>query len=200
MYKIGAICRILPALLIFLDLGEPYMQNSATIKSESERLYEFLSEDKLHPLELEEKSKTASPESKNELMRRLAHMFEPAPPGRVLARLAYMLTPQNRADMTTAFLFNLRAKEPEARVSSLYGLAKLEYPNLDGLALVALRDDADVVLAAACQILLPKTKHDATLLKILQAVYAAHKGDSAFHMSVSLLEAHGIANALPTGR
>ena len=199
MYKIGPILGILPALLMFPAFGEPYMQNSGT-KTESELLYEFLSVDKLHPLELEDKSKTASLESKNELVRRLAHMFEPAPPGRVLARLLYLLTPQNRADMATVFLLNLRAKEAESRVSSLYGLQKLGYPNLDGLALAALRDDADIVLAAACQILLPKSKHDATLWKLLQAVYAAHKGDSAFHMSVSLLEAHGVTNPLPPAR
>lgn len=199
MHNIGPILGILPALLMFPAFGEPYMQNSST-KTESELLYEFFSEDKLHPLEMEEKSKTASPESKNELVRRLAHMFEPAPPGRVLARLPYLLTPQNRGDMATVFLVNLRAKEAESRVSSFYGLQKLEYPDLDGLALAALRDDADIVLAAACQILLPKSKRDTPLWKLLQEVYAAHKGDSAFHMSVSLLEASGVTNPLPSGR
>jgi hypothetical protein len=56
-----------------------------------------------------------------------------------------------------------------------------------------MRDDSDQVLAAAIDILLPGAKEDPNLWGFLQGFYVTHKGKDAFHMSVSLLEAHGIA-------
>jgi len=133
-----------------------------------------------------------SPETKNALITRLARTLEPPLRGRVLARLALIATDQNKGDLESLFITNLRSPHPQARKISLLGLSDLGYPQLNDLAILSLRDDSDQVLATACDLLLPKAKQDPRLLQFLKDVYAGHIGDPQFHMTTSLLEAHGI--------
>lgn len=163
---------------------------------EAEQLYQILNADAVHPAVLEG-LQNYSADSKNELVARVAQTFEPAPPPRVLARLLFLLTDENRTGVTTAFLVNLRSPYPEARKACLYGLQKLEYPAIIELALHALRDEDDQVVAAACDLLLLKAKQDLQLWTLLQQVYAARKATKGFHLTNSLLEAHNIEQPMP---
>jgi hypothetical protein len=159
---------------------------------EVDQLYNILNADSVSPAILEG-LKDFSAASKNQLVAHIAQTLEPVPSAKVLARLLFILTEENRAGVMTAFLVNLRSPYPDARRASLYGLSQLNYPGFIDVAILSLRDDSDQVLATACDLLLPKAKQEPRLWKILQDVYALHKGDPQFHMTMSLLEAHGIA-------
>lgn len=168
------------------------MAEASDVAAEAARLEEFLGREEIHPLIIERTLQEFSDASKNELVARLARTFNPPPLGRLLSRLLYIRTPENEPNMMTLFLTNLRSPNQDARAASLLGLNALNHPNIFEFALSALRDDHDLVLFAACNVLLPKAKDDPNLSKILQDVYAAHAGDPSFHMSMSLLEAHSI--------
>lgn len=157
---------------------------------EVERLLVALSAYSVPPDKLEEGFPEFSAESKNTLVARIAGTFGPAPLGRLLARLPFILTEENKPDMVTAFISNLRAPDPEARRASLYGLEKLKHPAIADFALAALRDENDQVVTAASSILLPLAKEDARLTQIMQGVHAANKDNPEFHASTSLLETH----------
>ncbi|TWT43973.1 hypothetical protein RAS1_03770 [Phycisphaerae bacterium RAS1] len=160
------------------------------MREETERLLSFLSADEVHPLLMEKELPKYSGEAKGELVARLAATLDP-PPGRLLSRLPEILTDQNRDAMSSVFILNLRAAEPEARRASLVGLKRLRHPALDAFALLTLRDDADAVLDAACSILIPKAATDAKLKPLLAEVYRAHRGDEAFQLTIGLLEGSG---------
>jgi hypothetical protein len=161
-----------------------------------DQLYNILSADAVSPAILEG-LKDLSTASKNLLATRLAQTFEPAPSGRMLARLLSLVTEENKAQVTTAFLLNLRSPDSDARKASLYGLQQLQYPAITELALNALRDTDDQVVASACDILLPRAKQDVQLWRLLQQVYAAYKDKAEFYMTRSLLEAHDIDQPTP---
>ncbi|WP_374686872.1 hypothetical protein [Promineifilum sp.] len=131
-------------------------------------------------------------ESKNELVRRIASILEPPPSGQLLARLKFIRTGDNEADLTVAYLVNLRSPNPESRAASLYGLRELEHPALEGFALNALRDEADPVVAAASDILLPHAQQDTRIGELLSEFYRMHQEDPAFYTTISLLKARGI--------
>ena len=133
-----------------------------------------------------------SDEVKNALVEQAAQIFEPPLSGRLVARLIYLLTDINRRNMQRVFVNNLRSPDPEARKASLYGLEKLEHPALVDFALHALRDDADQMLAPACDILLRKVEHDPVLRKLLRSFYQTYKDKPEFYSVRTLLEAHGI--------
>jgi hypothetical protein len=162
------------------------------MKEEADRLFKLLNAEELPRAIAISGLNSFSAESKNEVVAHIVGAFAPAPGGHLLGRLLMIQTDENKADMETAFLANLRSADPQARKASLYGLAQLHYAGFTDLALLSLRDDSDQVLAMACDLLLPKAKQDPRLWKILQDVHAMHKGDPQFHMTVSLLEAHGI--------
>jgi hypothetical protein len=166
-------------------------RNSGT-GSEVDRLRALLNAYHVSPDTIEAGFKEFSLESKNELVAQIARTFEPAPSGKLLARLLFILTDQNREDMMTAFLSNLHSSDPEARAASLAGLAKLGHPHIVDFALASLRDTSDLVVVAACNILIPTAKQDPRLWKILQELYIARKGNPEFHMSTSFLEAHAV--------
>lgn len=168
--------------------------DSRAIEEEAERLLEALSAEKVHPLVLEAGFKEYSNASKNEVVARVARAFVPPPKGALLARLLFIRTPENETSMRTAFLANLRSPYAEARKFSLLGLKQVGHEALMDLALLSLRDDADQVLATALDLLLPAAKTNRSLWTLLQGFYATHKGQEAFHMSIGLLEAHGIAS------
>lgn len=162
------------------------------LDEEVDQLWEYLNLEELPPgtaSGLDQFSEA----SKNALIARAARTLDPPLRGRVLARLALIATDQNKEDLESLFLTNLRSPHPQARKISLHGLSDLGYPRLTDLAILSLRDDSDQVLATACDLLLPKAQQDPRVLQFLKDVYAAHKGDPEFHMTTSLLEAHGIS-------
>jgi hypothetical protein len=166
--------------------------------TETDRLFELLNSYHLGPNQLEAGFVEFSEESKNEVVSRIARTYEPAPQGNLLARLIFILTDANKSDMTTAFLANLRSPTPGARKASLYGLEKLEHPGIVDFALNSLRDDADEVLVAACDILVRKAKEQPQIWELLKSFYAAHRGREEFYGITSFLEAHGIKTTEPS--
>ncbi len=162
------------------------------MNEEAGRLFELLNVEDLPPGSVLPELDQFSVESKNELVAHVARTFDPAPRGRLLARLLLILTDENKADMEMAFIANLRSPRPQARKASLYGLAQLKYPGITELAILSLRDESDQVVVTACDLLLHKAKQDPRLWKILQDLYSIHKGNPQFYLTVSLLEANGI--------
>ncbi len=169
------------------------MADANLIQDEANRLQEVLTAEKVHPLVLEEGFTEFSNASKNALVARVARTFAPHPSGKLLARLLFIRTADNEAAMRTAFVANLRSPDAEARKASLYGLAELGHEALQDLALLSMRDEADQVLTAALNILLPIAKETPNLWAYLQNLYTTLQGKETLHMSLSLLEAHGIA-------
>ena len=133
-----------------------------------------------------------SDEAKNALVEQAAETFEPPLSGKLVARLSYLLTDINRRNMQQVFVGNLRSPDPEARKASLYGLEKLEHPTLVDFALHALRDDADQMLAPACDILLRHAENDPVVRKLLRSFYRSYQDKPEFYSVRALLEAHGI--------
>lgn len=189
--------RVFLLALAMLGPGGLYMADAMKPSPEVERLYQLLNGEKPHPLQLENGAKAASNQTKNELVSQLALTYLPPPPGRVLGRIMYIRTDENRSDMTFALIANLRSPDPEARASALYGLQTLGHPALADFALMSLRDDTDLVLTAACYVLVEKAKQDPRLRKLLEEVHALRRKDTQFHQSVSLLEAHGFVRRTP---
>jgi hypothetical protein len=133
-----------------------------------------------------------SAEAKDALVADVARQFNPPPPGQLLARLLPIVTDASRPVLTGAYLTNLRSPDPQARVASLQGLVALGYPQATDLALASLRDDTDVVVGAAVQLLLPLAAEDQRVRDLLGGVLATHRDDPEFHVTASLLTAHGI--------
>ena len=124
--------------------------------------------------------------SKDEVVQRLAR--RPAPlPGRVLARLPYIETPENRAAIVALYRRDLGSSLPEARQESLYGLERLGEPDAVDAARAALRDDDDGVLVAAISILLPRAGGDAGTWRLLQRLYQSRKDEPRLYNSMGLL-------------
>jgi hypothetical protein len=167
------------------------------IAEDAERLYKILNEEDIGKKILLSGFVEYSDATKHAVVQRLLRTYDPAPSGKLLARLLYIRTSENEAGMRTLFLANLRSPQPDARRITLFGLKELKHPALLDLALLSMRDDADQVLAVALEILLPETKSNADLRAYLQGFYAAHQGKGEFHMSCSLLEAHGIVSTSP---
>jgi hypothetical protein len=165
---------------------------------EADQLLAFLASEEIHPLILEKRLNEFSEASKEKVVARLATTFEPAPSGKLLTRLPYIITAKNKSDMAFVFIENLRSADPEARAACLYGLEKLGHPSLSDFALLSLRDTSDQVAYAAVNIMLPKAAQDIKLWKILQNLYAARKGKQEFYLTVSLLQAHGIDKPMPS--
>lgn len=173
------------------------MTDTQTINAETERLFNILNAENVRPDLLESGLNEFSAESKNAVARRVARTFEPKPSGKLLGRLPFILTEQNKTDIATAFILNLRSPDAAARKFSLYGLEGLHHAALDDFALLLLRDADDQVVYAACHILLPKAKRDARLWKVLQSLYAARKDKSEFYLSMSFLKSQNIEMAVP---
>src|SRR6266481_1305740 len=105
------------------------------MNEEAQRLLKVLNSYNIPPEQLEQGFKEFSSESKDELVREFARTFDPTLEGRVLARLPYLRTAENEADMATVFVMNLHSPDPEARASSLYGLQQLAHPSITDFAL-----------------------------------------------------------------
>jgi HEAT repeat protein len=162
-----------------------------TRQEEGERLREILDAEEVHPTILESGLSGFSEASKDDLVSQIARAAEP-PSARLLARLPSIVTAANREEMRIVFLRNLQAPQPTARKASLYGLDRLGDPNLPELAVQALADPDDLVVAAACDLLLRRSQLDTPTRELLRGVYASHLGDEGFRSTLGLLEAHGI--------
>jgi len=167
------------------------MATGNTVTAEANRLFELLNTYDVPPTILESGLKQFSVESKDELVSRVARTV-PSPSGKLLARLLFVLTPANTSDVIAIYVRNLHSADPDARKFSLYGLQQLGHPAIAEFATAALEDDEDQVVNAACSILLPASKRDPHLWKVLQSRYSARKDDPRFSTSTSLLKAHGI--------
>jgi len=163
-----------------------------TVEADADRLYRILDSGHVTPEVMQTIPNDYSVESRNEVAMRVARLPKHEANGWLLARLPMIVTPENQATLMATFEANLDSPKPQSRKASLYGLEKLEHPQLTQLALPLLGDEDDTVLYAACHVLLPPARSDWELWQKLQAVYRAHKGDEQFHMSMSLLEAHDI--------
>lgn len=130
--------------------------------------------------------------SKEELIARIAETLQPAPSGRLLARLKYIQTPASSDDLRLAYLTNLRSADPHARKVSLFGLNELGHPAIEDFALNALRDQADEVSVAAVQILLPRAQQEPRVRRLLHDFYRTHQDDPEYYTTLRLLEAHGL--------
>jgi HEAT repeat protein len=164
---------------------------------EIQRLLDILEAYEVLPDLLESGLDAFSDEAKNAVVERLARAPEP-PPGQVVARLLFIRTPQNEADMAAVFRRGLQSPDPAARKFSLYGLDQLDHPAATDAALEALADDDDWVTFAAATILLPKAAQEPGIAEALRDAYAAKKGKEEFHATVSLLEARLIEPGEPT--
>jgi hypothetical protein len=162
-----------------------------TLEDEVTRIGELLETEDLVPYTATTAFAELSDEAKDEYVARLARRLEPPPAGRVLARLPFVVTGANRDDMTAIFLANLRSPDPTARRASLAGLDAVEYPNVTDFALASLRDDDDQVVAAAAQVLIERVDQP-RVRGMLADLPPAHRDDPEFHVTRSLLEAHGI--------
>lgn len=193
----SVISRAAFAVLGVILGGIPVLQTDR-LKEESDNLYTILNMSHLTPDVLDSGLKQFTPESKNEVINRVAHT--PQPPGYLLARLPFILTDENKPVMQKIFIANLHSPLPEARKFSLYGLEKLGHPDLHRFAESMLRDRDDGVLYAACFILLPNAKKDEVLWKKLQRVYEERKDEVGLQMSLNLLRANSITLARPPAK
>jgi len=171
------------------------MAASSTTASEADRLFEILNAHSAHPTVLDAAGREFSDAVKDEVLVRVARMFDPPPHGALLNRLLFILTERNKPLVATAFIANLRSPLPEARQASLQGLEKLDHPALVPLALLSVRDDVDGVVAVACQILAAKAKGDPSIWGLLRSAYVSRIGRKEFYLSNSILEANGVAGA-----
>lgn len=165
-----------------------------------DELYEVLDEYDVPPLRLQSGFPEFDTATKNAVVDRVAVMFDPEPTGRLLARLLYIRTDDNEAQLARIYIANLRAIQPDARKFSLYGLSELKHRQVRDFALAALRDEADEVVAMACEILLPAAQKEPTLWRMLQSVYRARKDQPRFHITTSLLTSSGIERDEPPTR
>jgi hypothetical protein len=176
------------------------MQESNAAVTDADKLFDILNSDKVHPTVLDSAVKNFSDATKNQVVTRVVTTFEPPVRAALLTRLLFILTEQNRAEMSAAFIANLRSPLPEARKASLQGLEKLKHPALDEFALLSLRDDSDGILSIACQILVPRAQRDPTFWKVLHSAYRARAGKREYYLSNSILEAHGLNHSVPPSK
>jgi hypothetical protein len=168
------------------------MADSNAAVNDADKLYAILNGENVHPVVLDSAINSFSEMAKNQVVARVASTFAPPPGGALLDRLLFISTPGNQAEMAGAFIVNLRSPLPEARRASLQGLEKLEHPALVQFALLSVRDESDMVVALACQILTARTKQDPVVWKLLRSAYTARVGRQEFYLSNTILEAHGV--------
>jgi hypothetical protein len=175
------------------------MTEAADLAAETDRLSAQLNAMEVHPYILQNGLGVYSEDSKNALVARLATGSSwPAP--RLLARLPYILTPENRADMVAVYRKNLQSPDPQGRMESLYGLDRLGEPVAATAARDALRDNADDVVLAAVNILYPRAQQDPQLWRQLQDTYRARKDTRGLERSMGYLRDLGIEKAAPGTR
>lgn len=172
------------------------MEQTGAAANDADRLFAILNGDKVHPAVLDAAMRDFDEAAKIAVVQRVTTMFDPPPSGALLDRLLLILTPGNKAAMRLAFVANLRSPLAEARRASVSGLDKLGDPEIVSFALLSVRDDADRVVATACQILFDKAPNNREIRKLLEEVHKARAGKKEFYLSNSVMEAHGIGRAV----
>jgi hypothetical protein len=163
-----------------------------TVEDEVRELRELLEAEDLVPGVALTAFDKFSAEARAAVIAETARQFDPPPSGRMLARLLPLVTDASRSMLADAYLANLRSSDPQARRSSLDGLAALEYPRVTDLALTALRDEDDSVVGSAVGILVPLAAQNDNIRRLLASLYAARRGDPGFYLTTTLIDAHGI--------
>jgi hypothetical protein len=161
-----------------------------SLSPEARALFEVLNGEEVPRAWLAGGFEEYSEASKDELIGKIAETLDPAPSGRLLARLKYIQTPANSDDLRLAYLANLRSPDPHARKVSLFGLSELGHAAIEDFALNALRDPADEVSVAAVQILVPRANQEPRVRRLLYDFYRAHQDDPEFYTTLRLMEAH----------
>jgi hypothetical protein len=163
-----------------------------SVEDEVSELLEMLASGHMTKATARELPERFSSQARSAAVARVAAQFAPPPPGAVLAGLELIAGETDRPVLVQTYLTNLRSPDPQARQVSLEGLARLDYPHVADLARGALRDGDDLVVASAVRALLPVASRDPALRSVLAGVAAQHADDEAFHLTNSLLSAHGI--------
>jgi len=166
------------------------MVESDAVRDESERLFERLNGD-LGRKDLKEGFGAFSDASKRAVVERVATRYDTPPRAALLGRLLMIRNAEIDPTLMCVYLENLGSPDAESRKFCLLGLQELGYPQLADLALLSLRDPSDQVAAMAIDALVPHAKKDPILRAYLESYHAARAGQETYHMSVSLLEAHG---------
>ena len=175
------------ALLAVAVAGRIAMTEAVDAPSEADRLEATLFGMEVSKFLISTRFQNFSDTSKNDVVARLGQNH-PAPlPGRVLARLPYIATAQNRTAIVALYRRDLGSRLPAARQESLYGLERLGEPDAVIAARGALGDDDDGVLVAAISILLPRARQDPDVWRLLQRAYQARKDDARLYNSMGLL-------------
>jgi hypothetical protein len=115
----------------------------------------------------------------------------------VLARLTFLIDESNVSRVAAAYRAQARAHDPEARKISLRTLDALGDSAVEAMAVQALDDSADGVVAAAFDILARRMAGSPSLRSLMQGVFDAHGGDPRFSETRAVLQAHGIGGAPP---
>jgi hypothetical protein len=166
------------------------------VTREADRLLATLSGMEVSKLALSRGFPEYSEASKNALVARLAQSST-WPPRRLLARLPYIVTPENRGDMIVIYNRNLSSPDPGGRAESVFGLERLGDPSAVTAARQALNDDADEVVVAAVSVLLPQAKQDENVWHLLQDTYRRRRNDVRLYNSMGLLKDSGIERPTP---
>ncbi|HEY3068351.1 MAG TPA: hypothetical protein VGL09_21380 [Methylomirabilota bacterium] len=164
--------------------------------NEASRLLTTLSGMEVSKLALSRGFSEYSDASKNALVAGLARSST-WPPDRVLARLPYIATPDNRDDMIAIYKRNLASPDHGGRRESVFGLERLGDPSAVDAARQALNDDADDVVVAAVSVLLPYAKRDESVWHLLQDTYRQRRNDVRLYNSMGLLKDSGIERPTP---
>jgi hypothetical protein len=172
-------------------------EGKMSTEDEMRRLRGILEQDDLVPAAQLGISDQFGAAVKDAVVADVVRQFDPPPSGRLLSRLPLIVTDESKPLLAGAYLANLGSPDPAARRASINGLVSLGHPSTPDVALTALRDSDDGVVAAAVQALIPQASQDPSIRDLLGNLYAAHHDDPSFHLTRTLLDAHDIAPGEP---
>jgi hypothetical protein len=125
--------------------------------------------------------------TRQEVVDHLARAREPRLSGRVIARLAFLETAENRDELAGIYAAHTKAVAPEVRAQALSALHRLPHPAWKELALAVLDDEADSVTALACVMLTSAGKDDEKIRSALDGLRRRIDGQTAYPLTSQLL-------------
>lgn len=191
--KAGACLRLV------LALGGPLATVEAAAVPDSE-LVRLLSQEDVHPAELDRLVLNASPDAKDRAVQALLSKPPNTLTSSAAGRAIFLRTRANEAGLALLFKSCLHSAEPQTRRAGLQGLKALNDTALVPLATAMIWDEADAVAAVVYQILLPEAARNTELRGVLTAVIQARSADKRFHLSTSLLGASDLFKTQTTPR